>query len=140
MRRTVIAVVIALAALTGLVVAAPAADAHQMGTDGCSSPLGSHPDWGANWNFHDECDWHDLAYVYHWFGHNEDARKATDDYWRWLMLSDCDNRWRSLPWWNQWPKWDCKNVAQSYYSAVRYAGWKPWWDAYNWGRQVGLHR
>lgn len=131
-----------LAVLAGtLAVLAPAApaQAHQKGTNGCSSPVGSHPDWGANWNFHDECDWHDLAYIYHWYGHSETARKAADDRWLQLMRWDCDSRHRNLPWWNPWPRQDCHNVANVYYTAVRLRGAQPYRDSWVWGWNNGMH-
>jgi hypothetical protein len=108
--RRVVTVAVLLAAVATVVVAAPA-DAHQKGTDGCSVPyIGvGRADRGSNWDFHDECDWHDLAYVYHWYGHSETARKAADDRWRDLMVWDCYSRHRNLPWWNPWPRQDCQD-------------------------------
>jgi hypothetical protein len=138
--RRVVTVAVLLAAVATVVVAAPA-DAHQKGTDGCSVPyIGvGRADRGSNWDFHDECDWHDLAYVYHWYGHSETARKAADDRWRDLMVWDCYSRHRNLPWWNPWPRQDCLNVAWTYYSFVRAYGEQPYRDAWLWGWRNGMH-
>jgi hypothetical protein len=132
MRRNVARVlIITMIAAIGLVAAptlsAPAA-AHQVGTNGCSGPFGLDwlvPDQGVGWNFHDECDGHDLCYRDRWYKPASEPSRAACDTWFYnAMAREC----AATPWWAPSWRYNCYYRAELYFHGVRQFGSVFYWS------------
>jgi hypothetical protein len=84
--------------------------------NGCTSPLGDSPFPFVS--FEEACDDHDICYITHPHGGEENGKTYCD--WRFLqdMKAACEEA--DLP---SWQLRLCYTAAHVYYKAVRFAGW-----------------
>jgi len=106
--------------MTATLVSATPAAAHDAYSNGCSySPDSSYVP--VYYNFHGACDRHDYCYHFHYYGEGYSGRLGCDNEFRNNMRAWCLNHYSS--WWAVPARYTCYGVAQTYYEAVRAAGW-----------------
>jgi hypothetical protein len=83
------------------------------------------PDQGVGWNFHDECDQHDLCYMNRWYKPASEPSRAACDTWFYnAMAREC----AATPWWAPSWRYNCYYRAELYFHGVRQFGSVFYWS------------